>query len=99
MSDFDTHLRNDARLVILKELSKQTDYRLNETILHSVLVAFAHNRTREWLRTQLNLMAELGVVKVHEFGSVYIAEITQLGLDHLERRSVVEGIDRPSPEA
>lgn len=98
MTDFDTHMRNDARLVILKELNNQTDYRLNETMLHTVLVTYGHNRTRNWLRTQLRELKDLGALKLHEAGSVFVAEILTAGQDHVERRSVIEGVARPSPE-
>jgi|TARA_A100001391_G_scaffold50885_1_gene30963 hypothetical protein len=90
--------RNDARLVILRELVKQTDGRLNETILLAVLDQFGHRRSRDWLRTQLRALAELGAVVVREAGSVMVAQITRLGVDHVERRAVIEGIARPSPE-
>ena len=90
--------RNDARLVVLRELVKQTDGRLNETILLAVLDQFGHRRSRDWLRTQLRALAELGAVVIREAGSVMVAQITRLGVDHVERRAVIEGIARPSPE-
>jgi len=92
-------LLQDARLVILIELTKQTDWRLNETILVSVLDTFGYNHSRDWVRTQLRQLEELGVLKVHTAGKIMVAELLQLGLDHVERRTIVEGIKRPSPEA
>lgn len=92
------YLETDARLVILKELSKQNDGRLNETILDKVLDDFAYNRSREWLRTQLRKMEELGAIELKKVGTVLIASITRAGLDHVQRRSVIEGIARPSIE-
>lgn len=86
----------DARLVILKELAKQIDGRLNEAILDKVLDDFAYNRSREWLRTQLRKMEEIGAIEIKPAGSIFVAEITRAGVDHVERRSFVEGIARPS---
>ncbi len=63
---FDEHLTKDARLVILRELAKQTDKRLNETLLTAVLDTFGHRRTRDWVRTQLRILADLGAVSVTE---------------------------------
>lgn len=97
--DYDEFLVANARLVILKELSKWPDGRLNEADLAVVLDAFAYRRSREWVRTQLNKMAELGAVSTERRGTVTIATITRAGLDHVERRSVIEGIATPSPEA
>jgi len=97
--DFDAFLTADARLVILKELARQPDGRLNETLLTTVLDTFGHRRSREWVRTQIRKLEELGAVKAMEAGTVLIAAITRVGLDHVERRSFLEGVARPSPEA
>lgn len=99
MTDFDAYLTYDARLIILRELHRQTDGRLNETLLTKTLDTFGHNRSREWVRTQLRKLAELGAVKVTEAGSIMIASVTRAGVDHVERRTVIEGVARPSPEA
>ncbi|CAN0654324.1 hypothetical protein JF546_09760 [Nitratireductor aquimarinus] len=88
----------DARLIILKELSRQTDGRMNETMLTSVLDTFGHRRSRDWVRTQLRALEELGTVNLVEAGTVLIASISRAGLDHVERRTVIEGIAKPSPE-
>ncbi|SDA39265.1 hypothetical protein [Mesorhizobium qingshengii] len=99
MTDFDAYLTYDARLIILRELHKQTDGRLNEVLLTKALDAFGHNRSREWVRTQLRKLVELGAVKVTEIGTVMVAAITRSGVDHVERRAIIEGVARPSPEA
>jgi hypothetical protein len=94
---YDQFMTEDARLVILKELARQPDGRLNEALLEKVLDVFGHRRSREWIRTQLNKLAELGAVVVLQAGTVLVASITRAGLDHVERRSVIEGVARPSP--
>lgn len=97
---YEKHLTEDARLVILKELSKQTDGRLNDNLLTTVLDTFGHRRSRDWVRTQLMAMAELGAVMLtRPAETVIVASITRAGLDHVERRGVISGISRPSPEA
>ncbi|PYE86898.1 hypothetical protein [Phyllobacterium leguminum] len=95
---FDEHLTADARLVILKELTQQPDGRLNEALLEKVLDTFGHRRSREWIRTQLHKLEELGAIHLLEAGTVLVAAITRAGIDHVERRSVIEGVARPSPE-
>lgn len=94
--DFNRHLEEDARLVMLKELASQTNYTLNETILHRVIETFGHSRSRDWLRTQLRAMEELGAVTLTQAGTVLIAVISPAGIDHVLRRRVIEGIARPS---
>lgn len=96
---FEQHLAEDARLVILRGLAKETDGRLNEIAMTRLLDTFGYRRSREWVRTQIGKLRELGAVTVTEAGSVHIAEITRSGVDHVERRSVIAGVARPSPEA
>lgn len=95
---YDDYMAAGARLVILKELAKWPDGRLNEADLTIVLDTFAYRRSREWVRTQLNKLAELGAVTVVQAGTVMVATLTRAGLDHVERRSIIEGIAKPSPE-
>lgn len=88
----------DARLCMLKELASQIDGRLNEAVLMHVLDAFGFRRTRDWVRTQLRLLDELGAVRITEAGTVMVAALTKLGRDHVDRRAVIEGVTRPSDE-
>ena len=97
MSGYKEHMAKDARLVILRTLAGERDYTLNETILTAALDAFGHRQSREWVRTQLRKLEELGAVTLTEAGTVLIATITRTGLDHLELRTEVEGVARPSP--
>lgn len=95
---YEQHLAEDARLVILRGLVAETDGRLNEIALTRMLDTFGYRRSREWVRTQIGKLRELGAVTVSEAGTVHIAEITRAGIDHVERRSVIDGVARPSPE-
>lgn len=88
----------DARLCILRELSDQVDGRLNEVGLMRVLDAFGIKRSRDWVRTQLRALDELGAVNLTEIGTVMVAALTKLGRAHVERRQVIEGVARPSDE-
>lgn len=96
---YEDFLTTDARLVILKELAGQPDGRLNEVLLEKVLDVFGHRRSREWIRTQLRKLEELGAVRINEAGTVLVASITRAGVDHVERRSFLDGVAKPSPGA
>lgn len=96
---YDDKIAEDGRLIILKELAAQVDGRLNEVSILRVLDAFAIKRSREWVRTQLRKLAELGAVRITEAGTVMIAQIRSLGRNHVERREVIEGVTRPSDDA
>lgn len=86
-----------VRLTILKALADEADSRLNETLLMSVLQAFAINRSRDYLLNQLRFLeTEVQAVKLTEAGSVVIAELLEAGLNHVERRIVLTGVKKPS---
>lgn len=98
MVDFETFATHQARLTMLKALAQQTDGRLNEVLLEAELDRFGHRRSREWIRTQLLFLQEVGAVRAVEVGTVMVASITRLGTDHVERRQIIDGVARPSPE-
>ncbi|MGB3834467.1 MAG: hypothetical protein WA975_21685 [Mesorhizobium sp.] len=98
MSGYEEYLQLDARLVILRGLTRQADGRLNEVLITRILDEFGYNRSREWVRTQMRKMEDVGAVRLSEAGTVLVATITRAGLDHAERRTILEGIARPSPE-
>jgi hypothetical protein len=91
-------LAADARLCMLKELAAEMNGRLNEISLMRTLDRFGITRSRDWVRTQLRAMDQLGAVNLTEAGTVMVAALTKLGRAHLERREVIEGIARPSDE-
>jgi hypothetical protein len=95
-TEFARHLEEDARLVILRELSAQVNNTLNESTVTDVLELWGHNRSREWVRTQIRKLGELGAVRVTDRGGFLICELTQAGMDHVLRRSVIDGVKRPT---
>ena len=98
--NYEERLVQDARLIMLRALAAQTDGRLNEVLLANELDRFGHRRSREWVRTQIECLRELGAVTVTApVETVKVATLTQLGLDHVERRRTIDGIGRPSLEA
>jgi len=93
-------MEREARLVVLRILAEQPDERLNSSLLeYQLREAWAINRTREWLHTQLRFLAEIGALRVTEAGTVLIAELTRRGRDHVERRITLDGVKKPSSEA
>ncbi|MES2755598.1 MAG: hypothetical protein V4659_13160 [Pseudomonadota bacterium] len=94
----DDQLTQDARLVILRELSKQRDARLNEVALIRALDVFGFRRSRDWVRTQFNVLAELGAIRVTEVGDFKVATLRQAGRAHVDRRALLEGVARPADD-
>lgn len=93
-----THIYNEnARLCILRGLHEQPSRRLSDSMLISILQAYAIDRGRDYLHQQLNwLENEAGCVRLIRSGDAVIAELTETGEDHVERRTVLPGIKRPS---
>jgi len=98
MSLSEQYRRDDelnARLTILKAVHEEQDHQLNDILIQKRLDLFGHRKSKDWVRTQIRTMADLGVFTLREVGTAMVAEITETGVDHVERRTVVEGIARP----
>jgi hypothetical protein len=99
MNDFAAFVERDARLILLRALAAETSRTHNEVLLQAALEAHGVTRSRNYVRTQLRALEELGAVTLREAGTVMIASLTRAGLDHVEGRGIVEGVNRPSPGA
>lgn len=89
----------DARLAILQTLQQDPSGSSGELILQGALDAIAISRGIDYVRTQMRQLQLLGAVTIKEAGTIKIATITRMGLDHVERRSIIEGVKRPDPAA
>lgn len=93
---FDTIIREEARLILLKQLAMEVGNRLNSELMRLSLETFGIARTRDWVHAELRWLEDVGAVTITEAGSVLIAGLTQRGLDHVERRARIDGVKRPS---
>ncbi len=98
MSIMERIVREEARLIVLRELDAQADGRLNSALLQRVLEGYGITKSRDWLHEELRFLADIGAIHITEISTVRIAEITSKGRDHVERRILLEGVKRPSPE-
>lgn len=94
--EYETEVREDARLIILKALSAQTDERLHSGFLSEELNRFGIDRPREWIHGELDWLAQMGAITVTRPGTVVVATLADKGARHLRRAVVIEGIKRPS---
>lgn len=90
-------IREDARLIILRELHAQSNYALNDSLLQQTLESFGIARTREWVREEIGYLETMGAVAKTVAGTVTVARLLPKGVEHVERRIVIEGVKRPSP--
>lgn len=95
MNAFSDHVAREARLRILKELERQTDGRASELALRTTLDVYGIKRDRDWIATQLRKLELLDAVTITMLGPTMVATITRTGLDHVDERTVIEGVARP----
>ena len=96
---FEAHIAGNARLAILEALYDQPDRSLPEMVLQKALERVGIKRSRDYVRTQLRWLKDMGAVYLLDRTQVWTATMMQTGIDHVERRSVIEGVERPQPEA
>ncbi|MCB1520648.1 MAG: hypothetical protein KDJ37_08735 [Hyphomicrobiaceae bacterium] len=97
MTDYRKFVAEDIRRIVLDELSRQPSYRLNDDLLLRVLETYGHNKNRDYLRAELDWLARARAVTLADVGGIVIAELTETGLDHVERRKLIAGIAKPKP--
>ncbi|BBF92372.1 hypothetical protein [Blastochloris tepida] len=90
-------IREEARLIILRTLAGQPDFRLHSDLLRLSLEGFGIRRTREWVHAEIRYLEQIGAVTVTEAGSVLVAALTSRGEDHVAQRAVLDAVKRPSP--
>jgi hypothetical protein len=89
----------DIRLVCLRFLMEADgDYRLNSSILHKLLdMKAGYTTPRDKMVTELFWLQEQGLITLEESGNIYIAMLTQRGLDVANGSARIPGVARPSP--
>ncbi len=92
-------MKEHQRLVILRMLSEDSGYDLNESILQDGINAVGLDISRDALRTQLAWLEEQGLISVEKASAISKwPDSTGRGLDVANGRANVPGIKRPSPK-
>ena len=89
----------DMRLVLLRMLAEDADYKINTSILQQGLELYGHSISRDKLHTEIAWLSEQELVSAEQLNTVQVVTLTQRGLDVAKGRSVVPGIKRPGPGA
>ena len=97
MSDYRKFVAEDIRRIVLEELARQPNYRLNDDLLLRVLEAYGHVKSRDYLRAELDWLEKARALTLTDIAGVVIAELSERGLDHVERRRLIAGVARPRP--
>ncbi|TWD54469.1 hypothetical protein FB480_103380 [Agrobacterium vitis] len=95
--DYTKKIRDDARLIVLRALSEQTNDTLASNVIQdAVLPVFGIRQDRPWVHLQLDYLANLGAISLINAGTVKVATLTKLGKRHLDRDIALEDVTRPS---
>lgn len=99
MTDYRRFVAEDIRRIVLEELARQPGYRLNDDLIMRVVEAHGHVKPRDYIRAELDWLEKAKAVTLTEVGGIVIAELTERGLEHVERRKLIAGVARPKPVA
>jgi len=93
-AEFETQ---DRRLVVLRLLAEDADYRTNSAVLEKGLEVWGHSVSRDRLHTDLVWLAEQELIEVDSVASIMVVKLTHRGLDVAKGRASVPGVKRPGP--
>jgi Fe2+ or Zn2+ uptake regulation protein len=79
--NYDEFNRKHRRLSILRILDAAPGYASNEAILHQMVNHFGITSTRDQVRSELTWLAEQGLVRNEDLGSLLMTRATERGID------------------
>jgi DNA-binding IclR family transcriptional regulator len=85
-------------LAILRLLDREPSYRSNERIIGAWLEHLALGGPADEIRRQLEMLAQIGTVRLDNAEGLLVATLTELGSDAANGRQIIEGVLRPSPD-
>lgn len=97
MNRFEQLIQEDLRLVIIQVLNSDADYSHNESVLKGALRSVGHTVSTDRLRTELQWLAEQGLVRTEDVGGIVVARLTARGQDAATGAATIPGVKRPAP--
>ncbi len=88
----------DRRLVILRFLAEEPDYRMNTSLLQDALDTVGHRESRDVIAADAAWLRDMGLVTHERLGPVLVIKLTARGLDAATGRAIVPGVKRPGPK-
>ncbi len=90
-------LQEEARLAILKELSKEENKAISSSRMQSILLArLLIDKPREWIELQYSYLRDMQAVTIVEADTVKIARLTARGEHHLKGIIQIAGVMVPT---
>lgn len=95
--NFETKLKEEMRLVMLRLLNELPSYRGNSSTLHSGLNHYGLSFSRDQVKTELYWLKDQSCIEVEmDSPEVIVVKLTERGQDVVENRARIHGIKRPS---
>lgn len=88
-------LRRDRRLRILQTLSEIPGRMTNEAVLKNAARSLGHLISSDLLRTELDWLAEQGLLSIRNELDLYVATLTDRGLDVASGAAIQHGVSTP----
>lgn len=89
----------DQRLALLQALVACNND-ANQNILQTCLAQYGHNISMDLVRNHMLWLEEQGLVRINRLDTdrLFVATISQRGLDVVNGVSVVDGVKKPNPK-
>lgn len=89
----------DQRLALLQALVACNND-ANQNILQTCLAQYGHNISMDLVRNHMLWLEEQGLVRINRLDTdrLFVATISQRGLDVANGLSVVDGVKKPNPQ-
>lgn len=93
----ETIIKEEARLIILKELASQANQSAtSEAIRRYLLSDFLIDKPRAWVEMEFQYLHDMGALEIIPAGSVKIGRLTERGELHVKGMITIAGVQRPS---
>ena len=89
-------ITENRRLAIIRLLAEDTDLSVNTSMIEDALEVFGINVSRAVVDADGAWLESVGAIRVDQVGAVTVFTLTASGLDHVNRKTIIPGIKRPS---
>ena len=91
---FSQFAQQQQRRLILEQLEAENDYTSNSILLKQILQMLGHTLSSDQVVTEITWLQEQGLVTLESFGGIYVAKLTERGLDVATGAAQIPGIAR-----
>ena len=99
MKNYKQIVAENRRLAILRFLSEEADFAINDSVMQEALKQIGHAVAREVVQADYAFLNDLGLINLEiVMDTIHVATLTGAGLDVANGVKTVPGISRPRPE-